>query len=404
MIIKGTQKIKGVVDIASIKLQLKKDSVYAISDNDYWNSDVQSALRMGFIEASTDKTTSGETRHYECVNVYHRELTLPFMTLPVKPNGKFSLNQKEINDPSVRAAQARGMIKVVEVVDGSDRTEGTMKLGNVFKSTENINPNVVEAQPPVVLETNEDLPRMTEVVADDRPRQVDPLTLKRNNMVSWNPTGESPITTVKGAVVSLGQNIHVKSGTKAGSLMDALRTTDEVIASTPTTELVNGEERQLEISSTGQPGKIPTNVSDNPNPLPVNPLLSDQKKNTVVVNPNCEKIGDTPKSSIVWDGRHPTASSASKTDSIFIDEEVELERIKKHPKLQNKATETKVENDPIAPDSLDKTRIAQHPILKKTAEVKDEDIPWVDEKEDEERMAKHPVLGKKRQNEEINFG
>jgi len=387
MIIKGTDKIRGVLDLSSIGLQLTKKTVFSISDNDYWNSDVQSAIKMGFITsaAQPDKSDSDPEKVVKCVNNYHRPITIKILgNQEIKPKHTFTIKEKHLSNPDINAAVKRGMIGVTQVIDPADYSEGFLELGDLFKkqNTEKQNKDREEADKWKVirgeqhtegepvriqkhLETNEDLPKLNKVEKKSAPE-------KSAKGIVWNPTGDKPVP-AKGAVVATGDTF-VKVGAaddRKGkpSIKEALRTSGQGDApEEKTTEIVNAEERPIDKT------KIP-NVIDDDKPKSVNPVTNDPKKNTIVVNPTNKKVTNNIENAMVWDGsqgaKRPGQKDASsqytikKSDVEFVDEDSDNERIAKHPVLGKKPHQEQPENDPIAPDSVDENRIAKHPVLGK---------------------------------------
>ena len=99
MHIKGTKKIKGVMPLPSVKIELSPGKAFPISDTDYWNQDVQLAHQSGYavaIGSLTEKLTDvneEEDRLITCRNNYPRPLSLPGFQMEIGPGKKFSLKE-----------------------------------------------------------------------------------------------------------------------------------------------------------------------------------------------------------------------------------------------------------------------------------------------------------------------
>lgn len=352
MVIKGTDKIKGVVDLASIGKQLSKTSTFSISDNDFWNSDVQAALRMGLIvSAGSPEKTNNPIKVVKCINTYHSTINLGNIG-EIGVGHTFTMPESELNAPHIKAAERRGMIKVIQVIDPSDKSEGFLKIGDLFKEQEKKKAADKKAEAENFkkkhLETNESLPPITKVINERDPEPVEAETTEK---IVWNPNS-NPVPSTP------------KKDKKKNNLENAVRTSGNAEQPPMTeTEVINGEEVEVE-----KP-EMYKNVIDTDKPKPVSASDDDPRRNTVVVNPNEAKVSNTIKDATVWDGKKSTKPSkaekkASNNDDIsFVDEEAEESRVKNHPKLGKQKYEKK-ENDPIAPDSVDENRIAKHPVLK----------------------------------------
>jgi len=259
MVIKGTNKIKGVLDLSSVNLQITKGATYSLSDNDYWNSDVQSAIRMGFVMTAGEPVNKNKNvnKVVRCVNSYHHTIAIGAIGKEISPGHSFTLQEDQLKDPDVKVALSRGMITVMQIVDTSDQTEGFLELGNIFKKEEQIKQSEKKAEvdmfkklmdQKVELETNESLPNMTKIIDEEnsppvKNQNIDP----RKQSITWNPTGDNPISTIKEAVVAMGQNSKVNhnkpqivSNVKKGSLLETVtRTNESAVNKKSQTETVN---------------------------------------------------------------------------------------------------------------------------------------------------------------------
>lgn len=364
MLIKGTSKIKGVVEIPSIRQQLKVNQVLPISDKDYWNSDLQVALRMGYItvsggpeQSSTESTDS--TRMITCQNTHIRAISLPGFASDINPGAQFSIKESQLNEPSIRGALAKGMIKVVQLVSDTKVSEGVVRISKPKSS-----------HPPT--DVNDELPSPSAVIDDPNPPPVRKADIPdpAGRSIIFNPTSNKPINIVKGAVVATGDKTapFVKTGsdkTKSGKLADALRTSD----STPAPESSEPE--------TDEPkSRIPVHFSDSSEPMPVDSNENDPKKNTVIANPFGDPVTNTMKEAVVWTGPKGSKTKTkkvkdAKTEELgFVDQEQEKERHAKHPKLGDKPIQEKV----LDAIDLEEANRKPHPVLDKKRAKTDVDF------------------------------
>lgn len=211
--IKGTTKIKGVLDLQSIKRQMKSTDVAPITGNDFWNADIQIALKMGYITSSGE---SGSTKMHEVepdrlvnlVNNTSTPLNVPGQSHAVSGGAQFTMKESEIRDPNVKMAISKGLIKVLSVVKNEEPSEGFIKLDDSFiKHEEPIYQEPKKEDKPAVkrLDTNEELPEpkkervSSNFIDTDTPAPVeardihDPL----GQSVIFNPTGAKPINVLK---------------------------------------------------------------------------------------------------------------------------------------------------------------------------------------------------------------
>jgi hypothetical protein len=204
MIIKGTNKIKGVVDLYSIKKQLTKDAKYTIKDSEFWNSDVQAALGMGLITAEQPPNSKDQPPQDEaqvvCRNAHSRPITVLNRPTQVMPNQTFTLSQDELQMPDIQKALAKNMISVVSsssAKPNQEEEEGVVTVSQIiaqeeakaeqkkreekWKQMENANRRNID------LDTNEELSTPS-VIDEEEPNPVQAPDQRSVRSVIWNPT------------------------------------------------------------------------------------------------------------------------------------------------------------------------------------------------------------------------
>lgn len=407
MDIKGTNRIKGVLELPNLKRQLVKGQSMSINDNDYWSPDVQTAIKMGFVtavapsRARIDSPEEKNERQVMCRNAHPRPLGLPNFAHEIAPNAQFQVKESDLSKPDIKAAIARGIIKIVGASDSTAPTEKKISFADLAKGkkaegkkteekpTRNLTPaqqSLLDAQKKQAirdqqlkelrqaqqkLDTNEEAP-VPKIIDDDHPNPVrkqdnpDP----RKKSVIWNPTGENPISSIKGAVVSLGDKGVVANKSKPSKLKDALRLS-------PDAPPVTAIQQDSDDTKQGEKGKVPVNIADSPNPAPVK--APDARQNVVVANPFGYAVTNTAKQSMVWTGEKgvkPTVKTASQQEEDevkFVDEEQEKERIAEHPQLSKKPPQPKKDVEVITDDEM----VKPHPKLGKLPPA--DEIDFVDE-------------------------
>ncbi len=328
MYIKGTDKIKGLLDLSSVKLQLAKNSILPINDNDFWNSDIQIALKMGYISAMGSPQIDGDgnevstERSVRCINQLDRTLQLPGLNEQIGPNREFTIKESELNNPHIRAAVSRGLIKVMEILDTDDAfDEAFLDLGEEWEEEqgEQYEEKKAEAEAfqgqiltpaqqallnaaktkQVKLDTNEEIGTPTRVIDTDNP---DPITTQpddpKRKSVVWNP---------------------------------------------------DGVEKK-------KPKKI-ANFIESAHPEEVNANENDPKGSTVVVNPSGQPLVSTMKGSLI--------NTTESDDLSFVDEESKVQKRAAHPILGKQALKQKDDNIMLDLEKEDEERVKAHPVLGK---------------------------------------
>lgn len=235
MVIKGTSRIRGVLDLNSIKQQIGKDDSIPISDNDFWNSDVQIAINMGYITAVGDATApelDGELdRVVKLVNKLRTPLNIPNQTHSISPGAQFTLRESELQTPDIKQAISKGLIQILNVIKEENATEGFVSLEASAEATEDaqadadadfaneLTPaqralrsamqNQAADQAPPAMETNEEMPEpkvemAAHFIATDKPDGIKATDIPDSlgKSVVFNPTGAKPINIIKNASVT----------------------------------------------------------------------------------------------------------------------------------------------------------------------------------------------------------
>ncbi len=337
MFIKSTGK-KNIIDLFSIKQQISRNQELPIKDDEYWNPDIQVALKMGWITASgapVQRTDSGEVafteeRVIECENIHHRSIALNQNAREIRSGQRFNLKESEIDTPAIRYAISNGMIKIISSVSHkSDFSEATVDIdsddSNILDSMEDDNDDMVD----VGLDTNEELSA--------------PTVVEDNKGVMWN-------------------------------------TKDDVRVAPVMTNVITDENPDPVDSNRDDPkGR---SVVVDPNKARFLKYRSDENITFVDQEGESERIM-----------KHPTMNPHAKKQAVS---DVQHER-----RLQGENVEVDVNVMDAMVEDEDEVRRKAHPILGKE-KSNPKDVDFLDDLDDLEiRVSQHPVLGKKDKEAEV---
>ena len=204
--VKATDKVKGVLDFPKVKFQLNKNEVRYLNEKEYWSSDVQTAIQLGFLklEASDGAGTNpNATRTVKCKNIYNRPVMIACLGTAISPGKQFFLTEEQLGQDDIRKSIQIGMIKVLSVMGGKEEDEeGHISLGtetNEPAETEEVPAKKkvkkepegnlkVEMKPE--LETNVEIVTPKKVIDEDNPPPITKEDMKdpKKKSVVWNPT------------------------------------------------------------------------------------------------------------------------------------------------------------------------------------------------------------------------
>lgn len=258
MEIKGTKKIRGVLALPSVKLELKSGHAYNVSETDFWNQDIQIALRMGFITKGKDDHDAGQTvpknvdpdsdddsvaaniegnAMIKCKNIHKRSITLNQIQTEIKPGQIFVVRKKDLELADIKLAVSKRYIEIVEAVDADKEvTESSIRINDLLNMDDEVQePSMADDmfQPDAKtvvgekldamkgatvgksaeldLDTNEEAsnPR---VIHDENPPPIRSNQIpdsRKNKNVIWNPTKGDVINRMK----SVTMPVHGKQST-----------------------------------------------------------------------------------------------------------------------------------------------------------------------------------------------
>lgn len=189
----GTDKIKGVLDLAKLKIQVAKGVSYTISSEHFGQFEVQRALEMGYIKRVPDAMDEEfeEVPTIELKNMHVRSLTISCINANVGPGQRFNVTEEQLQQGDIRAAISKGLLAITSSVKPTgDVQEYTMRMGRLLKDdidvqTEDQSEDTFnEAEVPNVLQAKTPSVNPKAVVKPMSQKSENPTTV-----VAWNPTG-----------------------------------------------------------------------------------------------------------------------------------------------------------------------------------------------------------------------
>ena len=223
MYIRGTDKIRGILDLSTIGTQLKIGQLFPVSETQLDDANVKLALLMGFIVKEGDGRKkeeidkSAEDRVVRCLNKHNRAIALKELNREILPNAEFELMEKDIRSPHIKQAIDKGIIQILRISSTDiDFRETFVEMGNIWdeKQAESIKEKKKDAEEFLnSFETNEELKTPVKVINSDivdtnikvidteNPEPIKPSEIKdpRRNNVIWNPTDAPIMKKIKNA-------------------------------------------------------------------------------------------------------------------------------------------------------------------------------------------------------------
>ncbi len=201
IVIKGTEKIKGVLDLGDVGLQLKTGDTFSLAEDQFYKHGVQIALKMGLISYSRNSIPDPDAETIvQLRNTFDRSITINAIDSDVRPGQTFGLSEDLINNADIQGALAKGMLEIVSTIRAPEQnTETSVEVGGLFKEEvpgpippmhqEVISiPRGLDVSEDNILETNEELsvPNVIEEENPDPIRKSD-IPDPKGKTVVWNP-------------------------------------------------------------------------------------------------------------------------------------------------------------------------------------------------------------------------
>lgn len=135
IVIKGTDKIKGILDLGDIGLQLKTGDTYSLTEEKFYKHGVQIALKMELITYSHNSVPDPDSETIvQLRNIFDRSIAINAIESEVRPGQTFGLSEDIVNTPDIQGALAKGMLEVVSSGRSFDSDEETeVKVGGLFE-------------------------------------------------------------------------------------------------------------------------------------------------------------------------------------------------------------------------------------------------------------------------------
>lgn len=224
----GTSKIRGVYCMVldnKRHLEVYANKPVYLSLADFNCQDVQQAIALGYVRAEQFKTglevptiegtiTDG-SKKIRCCNVHNRPLAMNLFPLSLESGKEFIIEEKDLHDPEMKTAIAKGYIKIVGAKINTELKESSevkVDVSNVFmadkiKEAEKMKNTRFLHNDHNNLETNEEISTpvsvtnktktiYTPIIDDPNPAPVQAPDEKHNTVI-WNPTGNKVISGMK---------------------------------------------------------------------------------------------------------------------------------------------------------------------------------------------------------------
>lgn len=204
IVIEGTNKIKGALDLGGINKQLKCGDSLPITDNEYHDHSVQIALKMGWLKEKRDNTKNLPTGKITLKNIYDRSIHINALNQEIRSQQTFSLDDDQVRTSEIQGALAKGLLAIISSTNVVSGTETTIKVGNLFgeKNKEITEEKDLEAIPADFLETNEEIEptnviEPSNIIESESPDPIEPTDVPdpKKKSVIWNPNNEPIIHT-----------------------------------------------------------------------------------------------------------------------------------------------------------------------------------------------------------------
>lgn len=198
--IKGTSKIKGALDLSGINQQLKTGDRIPLTDEDFLDSTVQTAVNMGFITYEKGGILDlNSASAIKLRNIYDRELRINALEDVIRPGQTFTLSEDQVNSGDIRGALAKGYLEIVSSArEAKEMNESNVRVGNMFdENTDNTEVVTDSDETPRYLETNEEILELRVIDTEDpKPIEKKDIPDPKGKTVVWNPTHD-PVTHTK---------------------------------------------------------------------------------------------------------------------------------------------------------------------------------------------------------------
>lgn len=209
MNVTGTNKIRGILQLPVIKKQVARDSTIYLTENEFYTQEVQSALKMGYIQSQAETKSTHKNRDENENSTYENELVLcqscskrpimiPVLNLEIRPGSQFRLKTSDLHSAHIKAAISKGWIKVIGSSSDDNYSEGNLSImDKVFSENSRTNDGqrtlsdfLKEKLPAPTIANNTEISHLKTIEkVPVTPDSNDP----RKNTIIFNPTGQQLI-------------------------------------------------------------------------------------------------------------------------------------------------------------------------------------------------------------------
>ncbi len=201
LVIKGTKKIKGILDLNDVGLQLKDGDEYSLSEEQFYKHGVQVALKMGLVSYHKNSIPDPDAETIvEMRNIFDKVITINAIDSDVRPGQTFGISEELLNNADIQGALAKGILEIVS--SGRDYelySETEVKVGELFEEAPQTPARAQQQEisiprgldieeAPAFLETNEEVgaPNIIDEPEPDPIQKAD-IPDPKGKTVVWNP-------------------------------------------------------------------------------------------------------------------------------------------------------------------------------------------------------------------------
>lgn len=209
-LVKGTNRIKGVLDIGA-RQQISKNQSVFLSDSEYFDHRAQTAMQMGLICCEEMSNSTYSSPKVTIKNIHGKEINIGDSKQPLMANRITILSEEEFRSSYIQAALKSGMIEVVSASPGTSVStitqETEIKVGDIFSDLDS--PSYDEES---TIETNDEIletpdvvePTRSNVIDTENPEPVSKSAIEdpKKNSVVWNPANNPVIQEMKNTTPS----------------------------------------------------------------------------------------------------------------------------------------------------------------------------------------------------------
>lgn len=217
-VIIGTNKIKSVLDIDSVGIQVTSGQKVILSDEKFLDHNVQVAIHMGWLESEEKPSSEVSGNKLRIRNVLDRPISIPGLIRELKANQPAIIDEAQARSSAIQAAIAKGILRIEGPIEEADASEGSVKIGDIFDTAEAdefftgedatiLTSDSVKKEEEKELETNDELLGTVKVIDSPNPDPVKVNKDPHKQATIWNPSGNTVMNPMSNAIIAKGKEI-----------------------------------------------------------------------------------------------------------------------------------------------------------------------------------------------------